>query len=153
MSRRTSLHTVTTDGRDKGKVFTLTEMSALQAERWALRVFFALANAGAEIPEVQGAGMAKLREMGAAALTGLGMVPFEVAEPLLDEMLGCVALQHNGNSVTMDFAKTHGMELVEEVETLFKLRLAVLELHMGFSMADATQRPAAAPVSPASSIT
>ena len=38
-------------GRDKGKQFLITEMSASQAENWAIKVILAIGNAGIEIPE------------------------------------------------------------------------------------------------------
>ena len=37
-------------GRDAGKEFLITEMSASQAENWAFRVILAIGNAGIEIP-------------------------------------------------------------------------------------------------------
>ena len=38
-------------GRDKGKQFLITEMSASQAENWAIKAILAVGNAGIEIPE------------------------------------------------------------------------------------------------------
>lgn len=36
------------NGRDKGRVFLITEMSAAHADNWAMRALLALANSGAE---------------------------------------------------------------------------------------------------------
>src|SRR5690242_21778037 len=48
--RKTLRYTVAEEGRDKGKTYLLTEMSASQAEMWAARAFLAMANNGIEIP-------------------------------------------------------------------------------------------------------
>ena len=50
MARRTETFTATY-GRDAGKSFTLTEMPADQAERWAIRALLALAGAGVDRPD------------------------------------------------------------------------------------------------------
>lgn len=126
--RKTETITIEREGRDKGKQFKLTEMSAAQAERWALRAFFALANTGVELPEdMAESGMAGIAAVG---LSALGKVPFEQAEPLLDEIMGCV-------QIVPDPSKPHVVralidEDIEEVATRLELRKAVWDLHTGF---------------------
>ena len=51
MPRRTKTYVIADENRDKGKMFLLTEMPALQAEKWAIRAFLALAKAGLVIPD------------------------------------------------------------------------------------------------------
>lgn len=126
--RKTETITIEREGRDKGKQFKLTEMSAAQAERWALRAFFALANTGVELPDdMADSGMAGIAAVG---LSALGKVPFEQAEPLLDEIMGCV-------QIVPDPSKPHVVralidEDIEEVATRLELRKAVWDLHTGF---------------------
>lgn len=126
--RKTETITIEREGRDKGKQFKLTEMSAAQAERWALRAFFALANTGVELPDdMADSGMAGIAAVG---LSALGKVPFEQAEPLLDEIMGSV-------QIVPDPSKPHVVralidEDIEEVATRLELRKAVWDLHTGF---------------------
>lgn len=117
------------EGRDKGKVFILTEMSATKAELWAMRAFFALVHGGVEVPEdVSSLGMAGIAKLGLKALGGL---PFEEAEILLGEMFDCVVYMPDvGNP---DYTRRPLEDDIEEVATRLKLRMEVFTLHTGFS--------------------
>lgn len=126
--RKTSTVTITSEGRDKGKAFLITEMSAVQAERWATRAFFALMNAGAEIPpDIAEAGMAGIAKMGLQAFSKL---PYEATENLLLEMMGCV--QYIPDPTKPSVVRYWMNEDVEEVMTLFLLRKEIIDLHTGF---------------------
>lgn len=128
MARKTVKYTVKEAGRDKGKLFLLTEMSSTQAEAWAIKVILALTANDVDIPEgILDAGMAAVCELG---LRMIGKLKFDVAEPLLAEMFSCV-------QIIPDTAKTHIYrplieEDIEEVKTRFDLRVEVWNLHMGF---------------------
>lgn len=128
MSRKLANYTVDVVGRDKGKLFLLTEMSAARAEAWAMRVLLALMASNVEVPEgFDELGVAGLAELGMRSLSGL---KWEVAEPLLAEMMECVKIIPDPN-------KTHvSRELIEddieEVSTRLKLRVEVWKLHMDF---------------------
>lgn len=129
MARKKANYSVQDEGRDKGKLFVITEMSAARAESWAMRVLLALMASNVEVPESIGAelGMAALAEMGLKSLSGL---KFEIAEPLLAEMLTCV-------QIIPDPSKTHVVrplieDDIEEVMTRFKLRMEVFKLHTDF---------------------
>lgn len=125
--RKTLTLTITAEGRDKGKVFRLTEMSAAQAERWALRALFALMNTGVEIPpDVAESGMAGIASIGFEAFAKL---PFEAAEPLLAEMWTCVQFQPDPAKELVRFLME---EDIEEVATRLRIRKAVLEMHISF---------------------
>lgn len=120
-------------GRDKDKVFVITEMPASQAEKWAMRAFLAISKSGVEVPagiemETGFAGIAKL------GLTFISKLPFDVAEPLMDEMMGCVKIQPNATnpSVVRELIEDD----IEEVATRIKIRLEVFKLHAGFLNAD-----------------
>jgi hypothetical protein len=128
MARSVANFTITDAGRDKGKIFVLTEMPASRAEAWAMRALLALMAAGVEVPEgFERMGMAAMAEVGLKALGGL---TWDVAEPLLAEMWTCV-------QIMPDSSKPHIVrnlieEDVEEITTRIKLRAEVWKLHTGF---------------------
>lgn len=125
MARKTATVTISAEGRDKGKVFVLTELSAYEAEDWAGRALFALMNAGVEIPDnIAEAGLAGVAAMGLKAIAKL---PFDSAKPLLDKMMGCVQIQPSPTVVRALIADD-----IEEVATLLHLRKQVLGLHLDF---------------------
>lgn len=112
-------------GRDAGKQFHITEMSASQAENWAFKVILAIGNSGIEIPDNLAAqGMAGLLSVG---YLNLLKIKFEVAKPLLDEMMGCVQVVPSAN-----LKRPLIEDDIEEVKTRLSLRKAVWELHMNF---------------------
>jgi len=118
-------------GRDTGKQFLITEMSASQAENWAFRVILAIGNAGIEIPEGLAAqGMSGLLAIG---YMNLLKIPFEAAEPLLNEMMDCVQIIPSVNVKRKLFEDD-----IEEVITRLQLRKSIWDLHMDFFL-DSTQ--------------
>jgi hypothetical protein len=147
--RKTSIYTVTEENRDKGKVFQITEMSAAEAEQWAIRAFFALMNAGVDIPdEIASMGfagfaamnqeddetkeIAKMQILGLASvvLGALGRVPYPMAKPLLDDMMDCVKIIPDPSKPQVVRAL---MDIdIEEVSTRLKLRKSVFDLHIDF---------------------
>jgi hypothetical protein len=130
MARKESTFVADT-GRDKGKTFLITEMSASQAESWAFRVILAIGNAGIEIPDnLASQGMAGLMAVG---YMNLLKIPFEAAKPLLDEMMGCVQIAPSPN-VKRPLIEDD----IEEVKTRLSLRKAIWDLHMDFFL-DADQ--------------
>ena len=140
--RKTSVVTIETEGRDQGKMFKLTEMSAVQAERWAMRAFFALMNTGVEIPpDIAELGMAGIASMG---LQALGKLPYEAAEPLLDDMWSCV--QTIPDPTKKNVARFVMDDDIEEVGTRIFLRKEIFDLHTGFftAAASSTSDPEAA---------
>jgi len=132
MARRTQTITISKEGRDKGKVFVLTEMSADKSERWALRALFLLGSTGALLPD--GAIDSGMAGIAAAGLQALFKIPFDLVEPLLDEMFECVQYQHNPGHPLQSLFKGDACQ-IDEVTTRLQLRTALLELHTGFSLA------------------
>jgi hypothetical protein len=131
VARKVETITIDTPGRDMGKVFELTEMPATKAEKWAARALLALLRSGIEIPEdVASAGLAGVAAMG---LKAFGGISFADAEPLLDEMMGCITVIPDPNR---PFVKRpiRSDDDIEEVGTLLRLREEVLSLHLGFSI-------------------
>lgn len=123
--------------RDAGKTFVITEVSAVQAEEWALRAMMALGTSGIVVPQ----------EMADAGLIGVALVSYqafmgaqwEAVAPLWREMLPCISYESNPG-VRMPFNEG----LVEEVSTLLELRRHIVELHTGFTLAELARRLKAA---------
>lgn len=125
MARKILNVTISDEGRDKDKVFVLTEMPASQAERWAARALFALMNSGVTIPDnIASTGLAGIAALGIKAL---GRLPFELAEPLLDEMFECVKIMPNPE-VTRALIEDD----IEEMKTRIQLRKEIFNLHTSF---------------------
>lgn len=126
--RKTAEVVVSEEGRDKGKIFVLTEMPASQAEKWAGRALLVAAQSGADIGNVR-AGMAGVAVLGISSILG---AKFSDVEPLLDEMFRCVRIKTT-SGIVRDLIEDD----IEEVETRVRLRQEVLTLHLGFSVAAA----------------
>jgi hypothetical protein len=124
MSRNTADITITTEGRDQGKTYRLTEMSASAAEDWAIRAFMAIAKGGAEIPDGIPQSIAGIAILGFKALVG---ADYATAKPLLDEMMGCVQVVTSAG-----IARKPQEEDIQEVATRLQLRKEVFEVHTGF---------------------
>lgn len=151
MARKEKLATVTAEGRDKGKNFLISEMSPRDGERWATRALLAFGRAGhGEMPEgyqedLERSGMAGIAAIGIRALTS---IRFEDAEPLLDEMMQCVAFVPDVTKIDQMTRRPIVRGLIEgdieEIATMLFLRSEVLELHTGFSVAAFLSRMGAA---------
>lgn len=135
MPRKTTRITIAEEGRDKGKAFVLTELPTDQAERWFIRALFAIAKSNADVtPEVIAGGAASFAAWGLPALL---QADYRDVEPLLDEMWQCIQYQHAANIPLQDIAAGVNSQ-IEEVSTRFALRLAVMQLHLGFFIPEAT---------------
>lgn len=121
--RRTEIVEIT-EGRDAGKKYQITEMSAEAAEWWAFRALQAIAGADAEL-NLQ----APLADMAAQGIKALAKVHPDQARPLLDEMMGCVQILVPATQKPRPLLDGD----IEDVKTRFMLRKAVVELHLGFS--------------------
>jgi hypothetical protein len=135
--------TIEAEGRDRGKSFLVVEKSAYEAERWAAKALSALSRAGVEVPdEALSAGALGILAIG---LDAFKQVPFSDVEPLMDDMLGCIAFVPDpgkldpGSDRPITRPVMRGDDIndgdIAEVPTLLKLRSEVLELHLGFSIA------------------
>ena len=128
MARKQLDITISAEGRDKGKMFQITEMPASKAEKWAIRTMLALGKSGVEIPDnLQAQGMAGIASLGVRALTSLN---FEDAEPLLAEMFDCVKCVPDPTRPEVTRALIE--DDIEEVSTRLSLRKDILSLHIDF---------------------
>lgn len=141
MARKTTTVTIdSTDpgNRDVGKQFVITELPATVAEKWAARALNALLASGLEIPDdLARQGMRGLAASGLAGLQSFSGVPWNLAEPLLDEMMACVQIVPDPTrpGVIRPLVETD----IEEVTTRFTLRGEWLGLHFSFFKAAKTQ--------------
>lgn len=127
--RKTTEVTIAAEGRDKGKIFQITEMPALQAEDWATRALFSLAKSGANIPpEILSGGMQSIASLAGLGIQALLFVPYADMKPLLDELLRCVKFKEP--AITRDLMPDD----IEEIATFFTLRGEALKLHINFSL-------------------
>lgn len=129
MARKEIDITITDEGRDKGKVYHLTEMPASQAEEWAAKALLALAHSDVDIGETTD-GMAGIARLG---LKALAKMKFEDLKPLMDEMFTCVMAIPDPNVPTRMRKLVEND--IEEVATRLRLRAELFTLHTGFSMA------------------
>lgn len=128
MARKEKYITIEAENRDKGKMFFIQEMAADKAERWGIRAISALVAAGAEIPEnIQGMGMAALAAEG---VKSFAKVPFDVSEPLLNELLGCVQIVPDPTK--KDIKRSDIRRDIEEASTYIRLRVEAFKLHLDF---------------------
>lgn len=131
MARRTTTITIEEEGRDKGKVFVLTEMPATAAEAWATQALYLLTQAGVVVDaEAQAAG-----GMAALAATGSGVESIAqiraLQDPSLDAWWDCVRYLHAPNLPPQPINRGAACQ-IEEMKTISFLRVEVLKLHTDF---------------------
>jgi hypothetical protein len=128
MARKQLDIVISAEGRDKGKMFQITEMPASKAEKWAIRTMLALGKSGVDIPDDLAAqGMAGIASLGIRALTSLN---YDDAEPLLAEMFDCVKCVPDPTRPEVTRALVE--DDIEEVATRLSLRKDILSLHIDF---------------------
>lgn len=116
------------DDRDRGKVFVLTEMDALAAWKWGIKALGAMVRHGAEIPD-------EITKMGIIGVLALGVfrigyIPWPDLEPLLDELMTCVAFMPD--PTRPDVTRKLFPGDIEEPTTYNRLAQEVFALHTGF---------------------
>jgi hypothetical protein len=126
--RRQTTYTVTDEGRDKGRTFIITEMSADAGERWATQAMYLLVQAGNDLPN--GAS-----EAGMAGLAATGIDPMEISimkalqDTSLDSLWDCVKYQHNPEHAPQPIFSGDACQ-IEEIKTRRALRMEVLKIHL-----------------------
>jgi hypothetical protein len=134
MARKVVQYTETSEGRDKGKVFVITEMSAAQAERWSMKLLLALIRSGVNLPEdFANSGIAGIAQLGIKALAE---IPWTDLDPMLEEMMSCIKYIPEPSRPQVVRPLFDGD--IEEIRTSVMLRKEWLTMHLGFLMADAT---------------
>ena len=135
--RRTATIVIEREGRDKGGVFTITEMASQQATEWGIRAMQVLARSGADVPpNIFQMGIQGFLAIGlGTVISGLGKAPWHEVKPLLDELSACItSYQPPGGAVAIT-QPTLIKSQIEEVATVLQMHEEVLALHVGFSIA------------------
>lgn len=156
MARKVDHVTIEAVGRDQGKVFVLTEMPAVQAERWATQALYLLASSGLSLPA--GSADSGMSGLAGAPLAGLPALR-ALQDPSLDAWWDCVQYQHLPNQMPRKISPGALCE-IDEIATVNHLRMKVLEMHVGFfspanpsttgsSSQTTTTRSSVTPTSPA----
>ena len=126
--------------RDFGKVFTITEMSAVSTEQWASDALHGLAQSGVDLPDdIKSTGTMGIATLGLKALGGM---PSEMLHGLMDRMMATVTYYPDPNhrEISRGYGSTTGQAFfendIEEVSTLIRLRAECFSVHTGFTWAD-----------------
>lgn len=121
--------TITAEGRDKGRKYLLTEMPALQAERWARHAIMAMSRENLDIrSEIAALGMYGFILGGMQALAA-GDV--DAVDKLMEEMLPQIKIVEE--KITRPL---QGDGDFWEISTIKTLRQELIELHLGFTLAE-----------------
>lgn len=110
------------DGESEKK-FTISKMSALDAEQWMYRAALAL---GSSLDDLRGVFSGKPEKI----LQAVMQVPYEKAKPLLDDLLGCCSLVQG--KMTKSMTSNAACAAIESPLTLTRLRIEALRLNFGF---------------------
>lgn len=132
--KKSKIITIEKEGRDFGKRFKITEMSARQLEDWTIELVGALINSGLDISD-EGGVSEVAQQLSHKGLGFLKNIKIELVKPLYDRLLECVVyLGMNGkdNAVSRTLTNDTADEVIEEVGTLFVLRGEVVKLHFDF---------------------
>lgn len=113
-------------GRDKGKVFLLTEMPAVQADDWVTQAQFLIAQATRECDALG------LAEDDPLRLVAQGRA---FKDPSLKAWWSCVAYQHNPKHAPQPIVQGPACQ-IDEIATINTLLREVYELHTGFFSPD-----------------
>jgi len=111
------------EGRDAGKTFKVTEMSAVQMDRWAMKALCLFGKGGTSVIDVLKMSITDL-------LDSFFKLDYEKAEPLLNELLACASFKKDGVYVNMSGSLVDSV--VEDSSTLSRLRYEALKLCFGF---------------------
>lgn len=163
MARRTKVVRIETEGRDRGKQFLITEMSAARAEDWAARLLITLARSedgkkflmtlgqsGLDWSGVEQLGLAGVAYVGIGAIGG---IYWAEARELMGELMSCVSVMPDSrkSDFTRALVDSGGDgDDIEEVATRARLKMEALELHTGFSIAGYVSKLRASLTRPAS---
>lgn len=125
---------IATHGRDKDKVFKIVEMSAFDAFDWGVKALLAMAKSGVDIPpDIVSQGMAGVAVV---ALRTVGGLEFMSVRSLRDDLLRCVTIYTDHRKNPLHTRPITGQDDIEEPVTIYELCKAVLEHHLGFSIAE-----------------
>lgn len=111
---------------DVEKSFRIRQMPATKLEAWIAQALLLVGHADIDPSAFAGS----TDSMASAGMKALSGVSYEKAKPLYDEMLGCCAIVVDGtfHELSVSNADLH----IEDVKTLFKLRMEAAKLNFDF---------------------
>lgn len=143
MARREEFYTVSDNNRDFNKTFVITEMSAFDAESFAIKLGLLLLSNNPELPsdltqKIQNndLSMQDIAHYGFRLLQGLN---YDAIKPVLDDLMMCVQIIVDKKS---GIRRALVNEDIEEVKTIMTLRKMVIGLHVNFLDTEDTQNTA-----------
>jgi len=143
MARREEFYTVSDNNRDFNKTFVITEMSAFDAESFAIKLGLLLLSNNPELPsdltqKIQNndLSMQDIAHYGFRLLQGLN---YDAIKPVLDDLMKCVQIIVDKKS---GIRRALVNEDIEEVKTIITLRKMVIGLHVNFLDTADTQNTA-----------
>jgi hypothetical protein len=123
---------VTINDRGADKTFRITEMPATKLEKWIAKAsLLVLSKVNVSNDEENEVNVHRaMADISKRGFGGFNDIPFEQVEPLYDDLLDCVEFKAANIYIKVDPRTIDGQ--IEDVMTLFKLRLEVLKLNLGF---------------------
>lgn len=120
-----------TEGRDAGKKFLLTEKPAVEAEKVATFAIMAAVRGGAAVsPELGMSAFVTLQNM---SFSSLALMLPQDADYVFGKLMECVMVENaGGGAIDMDPPRKPLPTDFEEIDTIWKLRTGVMELHTSF---------------------
>ena len=133
--RKESIITIKDAGRDLK--FKVRQMSATETEEWLLKLLLMAASSGGAVnADMSDGGFAALwTAIKANPLKIIGALKYDEAKPLYDKLLSCC--KRIDGKIEIDCDPTMIDTFVEDVRTLFTLRLEALKLNFSFLGGDA----------------
>lgn len=111
------------EGRDAGKTFKITEMPAVQMDKWVTKAVGILGKNGASVVDIASLSFTTL-------VVSLMKSDTEEASQLFDELLACASFIKDGVAVSMKGTMIDSV--IEEWSTLMRLKNESLKLNLGF---------------------
>lgn len=139
MARKTATIVIEDEGRDKGKRFFITEMSAMQAERFAVRAIKALIASNVDLGAISMA-TANSAELARVGFQGLASISNDEVYDLMDELMRCVQFCPDKTNPNIKRVLDQNAEDIEEVSTLFTLKREVFNLNFSFFISALTRK-------------
>lgn len=120
------VNTISFNDGEQEKSFRITQMSATKLEAWIARALLLVGHTDID-PAAFAGGTEAAASAGIKALSG---VSYEQAKPLYDELLACceVMVGDHFEHLSVSNADVH----IEDVKTLFKLRMEAAKLNFSF---------------------
>lgn len=121
-------------GRDAGKTFKIREMPVSRLEKWSARALLALFAGNVPMDIARQAAGSNAIALVSSLVAGLGTLRWDDVEPLYDDLLSCVfRVPDPARPDTVVALNTANVDAqVQDLSTLLRLRIAVLEVCFDF---------------------